>query len=275
MLKFLAIAAVAYLLLVGFVYLTQSRLLYLPNVPGRQLDATPENIGLDYEEVRLETGDGVEIHGWFVPGESARTVLYFHGNAGNISHRLHTIRQFHDLGVSMFIIDYRGYGESAGKPTEEGLYRDAEAAWRYLTEKRGTPAEDIVVFGRSLGASVAAWLAAEHRPGALVVDSSFTSVPDVGQEVYPWLPVRLLSRFQHSTRAHVARVTAPILVIHSRDDEIIPFHHGEAVFDAANDPRSFLELRGGHNDAHFTSERAYIDGLRRFLQSTEGVRVVL
>jgi fermentation-respiration switch protein FrsA (DUF1100 family) len=195
-------------------------------------------------------------------------VLYFHGNAGNISHRLHTIRQFHALDLSMFIIDYRGYGESTGRPSEKGLHRDATAAWLYLTGERGTLADDIVIFGRSLGASVAAWLAVEHPPGALVVDSSFTSVPDVGQEVYPWLPVRLLSRFRHATAEHVAKTSAPLLVIHSRDDEIIPFHHGEAVFGAANEPKTFLELRGGHNDAHFTSETTYIDGLRRFLQST-------
>ena len=266
MLKFLLIAVGAYLLLVGFVFLTQASMLYLP---GRQLDATPEDIGLDYEDVSLDTSDGVRIHGWFVPGDSSRTLLYFHGNAGNISHRLRSIRQFHDLDLSVFIIDYRGYGLSEGSPSEDGLYQDADAAWQYLTEVRGIRAEDIVVFGRSLGGSVASWLAAAQSPGALIVDSSFTSVPEIGQEVYPWLPVRLLSRFQHATKEHVTKATCPVLVVHSRDDEIIPFHHGEALFSAANEPKSFLELRGGHNDAHFTSESDYIDGLRRFLRSTE------
>ena len=268
MLKILAIAAGAYLFLVGFVYLTQASLLYLPGVPGRQLVATPDRIGLEYEEVWLDTSDDVRVHGWFVPGDSTRTLLYFHGNAGNISHRLHTIRQFHELGLSVFIIDYRGYGESRGRPSERGLYRDAEAAWDYLTTDRAIPAAEIVVFGRSLGGSLAAWLAAERSPHALVVDSSFTSVPDIGQDVYPWLPVRLLSRLQHPTREHVTKASCPVLVVHSRDDEIIPFHHGEALFRAANEPKSFLELRGGHNDAHYTSESVFIDGLRRFLQST-------
>jgi fermentation-respiration switch protein FrsA (DUF1100 family) len=267
MLKILAIAAGAYLFLVGFVYLTQASLLYLPGVPGRQLVATPDRIGLEYEEVWLDTSDDVRVHGWFVPGDSTRTLLYFHGNAGNISHRLHTIRQFHELGLSVFIIDYRGYGESRGRPSERGLYRDAEAAWDYLTTDRAIPAAEIVVFGRSLGGSLAAWLAAERSPHALVVDSSFTSVPDIGQDVYPWLPVRLLSRLQHPTREHVTKASCPVLVVHSRDDEIIPFHHGEALFRAANEPKSFLELRGGHNDAHYTSESVFIDGLRRFLQS--------
>jgi len=269
MLKFLLIAAGAYLALVGFIYLTQASLLYLPGVPGRQLGATPQGVGLDYEEVWLDTSDGVRVHGWFVPGDSPRTVLYFHGNAGNISHRLHTLRQLHDLDLSVFIIDYRGYGQSEGSPSEDGLHRDAEAAWQYLTDTRGIATEDIVVLGRSLGASVAAWLAAERSPGALVLDSAFTSVPDIGQDVYPWLPVRLLSRFRHATREHLTKTNCPLLIVHSRDDEIIPFHHGEELFSTANEPKTFLELRGGHNDAHFTSETAYIDGLRRFLRSTE------
>ena len=269
MLKFLLIIAGAYLLLVGFIYLTQASMLYLPGVPGRQLEATPEAVGLDYEDVWLDTSDGVRIHSWFVPADSTRTVLYFHGNAGNISHRLYTIQQLHKLGLSVFIIDYRGYGESDGKPDEDGLYRDAEAAWQYLTDVRGIAAEDIVVYGRSLGGSLAAWLAAERRPGALVLDSSFTSVPDAGQEAYPWLPVRLLSRFRHATVEHVAKVNAPVLVVHSRTDDIIPFHHGKALFNAANEPKSFLELRGGHNDAHLTSETAYVDGLGTFLLSID------
>jgi fermentation-respiration switch protein FrsA (DUF1100 family) len=267
MLKFLLIVAAAYLLLVTFIYLTQASLLYLPGMPGRQLDTTPDAIGLKYEDVSLDTSDGVRIHGWFVRGDLSRTLLYFHGNAGNISHRLHSIRQFHDLGLSVFIIDYRGYGQSDGSPSEEGLYRDAEAAWQYLTEVRGVRAEDIVVFGRSLGGSVAAWLAAGRSPGALILDSSFTSVPDIGQDAYPWLPVRLLSRFRHATKEYLTKATCPVLVVHSRDDEIIPFDHGETLFSAANEPKDFLELRGGHNDAHFRSESAYLDGLRRFLRS--------
>lgn len=271
MLKLLLILGGAYLLLVGFAYMTQAGMLYLPGLPGRQLEATPSAIGLDYEDVLLDTSDGVRIHGWFVPGESTRTLLYFHGNAGNISHRLHSIRQFHDLGLSVFIVDYRGYGQSEGSPGEDGLYRDAAAAWQYLTEVRGIPRANIVVFGRSLGGSVASWLAAEQSPGALILDSSFTSVPDVGQEAYPWLPVKLLSRFRHATVEHVTKANCPVLIVHSQDDEIIPFHHGEAIFSAANEPKVFLALRGGHNDASITSEAVFVDGLRDFLRSTDAL----
>ena len=267
MLKLLLVIAGAYGLLVVIVYLSQASMLYLPNLPGRDLDATPGAIGLDYEDVILETSDGVKVHGWSVPGESQRVLLYFHGNAGNISHRLYSIKEWQELGLSVFIIDYRGYGQSGGKPTEEGLYRDGQAAWQYLTGERGIAPDDIILFGRSLGGSVAAWLAARENPAALIVESSFTSVPDVGQAAYPWLPVRWLSRFRHATREHVSEANVPVLVVHSRDDEIIPFHHGEAIFEAANEPKTFLEIRGGHNDGHAVSATVYRDGMLDFLNS--------
>ena len=178
---------------------------------------------------------------------------------------LDSIRQFLDLGFSVFIFDYRGYGQSSGRTTERGMYRDAEAIWRYLTEERGVPSEDVAMFGRSLGASVASRLAALEKPSALIVESSFTSVPEVAQELYPWLPARWLSRLQHATHEYVRDVRCPVLVIHSRDDEIIPFHHGEAIFSAANEPKSFLAIRGTHNDGFIRDEAAYLEGIRLFL----------
>ena len=226
---------------------------------------TPGDVGVDYEDVSIKTTDGETLHGWFVAGRTDRVLLFFHGNAGNISHRLNSIRQFHDLGLSVLIIDYRGYGQSSGRTTEQGIYRDANAAWRYLTEDRGIAASDIVVFGRSLGASAAAQLAAKHKPHALILESSFTSVPEVAQELYPWLPARWLSRLNHATRDYVRKVSCPVLIVHSRDDEIIPYHHGEAIFAAANEPRALLALRGTHNDAFLRDEATYITGLRQFL----------
>lgn len=265
MLKILVIVAGGYFLLVVFVYLTQAGMIYLPDLPGRQLEATPAAIGMAYEDVTLRTSDGVLIHGWFVQGASHQVVLFFHGNAGNISHRLHTLQQFSSLDVSVFIVDYRGYGQSDGKPTEKGLYRDAEAAWDFLTRDRGIDAGNIVIYGRSLGGSVASWLAAKNSPAGLIIDSSFTSAPDIGQELYPWLPVRWLSRFDHATRQYAADANSPVLVVHSRDDEIIPFHHGERIFEASPEPKSLLELRGGHNDTHVTSSATYVAGMRQFL----------
>ena len=265
MLKLLLAGLACYLLLVLVVYLMQARMLYLADVPGRSLDRTPTEIGSEYRDVWIRTTDGVRLHGWNIPGDSDRVLLFFHGNAGNISHRLESIRQFLQLGLSVLIIDYRGYGQSEGRTTEQGIYRDADAAWRYLTEINDTPEERIIVFGRSMGASAAAYLAARHRPLALIIESTFTSVPDIAREYYPWLPVRWLSRLQHSARDFVREVESPVLVIHSRDDEIVPFRHGEAIFAAARDPKSFLEIHGTHNDAYLRDEQNYLTGLRSFL----------
>lgn len=263
MLKLVVAIVASYGLVVAAVYLMQGRMLYLPGVPGRTLTMTPADAGMDYEDVSIETSDGIRLHGWYIPGRSSRVLLFFHGNAGNISHRLESIRQFLELGLSVLIIDYRGYGQSGGSISEAGIYRDADAAWNYLREVRG--AKDIVVFGRSLGASVAARLAAKRHASALIVESSFTSVPDIAQELYPWLPARWLTRLQHATRDYIRDVRCPVLVVHSRDDEIIPFHHGQAIYDAAPEPRTLLELRGTHNDAFVRDQRVYLAGLRSFL----------
>ena len=266
LLKVLAGAGLAYAALVAGVYLFQSRLLYLPEVPSRTLGADPGAVGLEFQDVALETTDGVGLHGWYVPAAGARrALLFFHGNAGNISRRLDSIELFHRLGLDVLIIDYRGYGRSQGSPSEQGTYRDAEAAWRHLVEERGMDPGRIIVFGRSLGAAVAAWLAARHPPGALILESAFRSVPALAAELYPWLPVRWLARLRYDTEAWVRRVQAPVLVVHSLDDEIVPFSHGQAVFDAAGQPKTLLRLRGGHNDGFLVSAEVYRRGLGEFM----------
>jgi fermentation-respiration switch protein FrsA (DUF1100 family) len=269
-LKLIVAVVAVYGLLIVVMYFTQGRMLYLPNMPGRTLDMTPADAGMDYQDVSLETADGVTLHGWFVPGQSSRVLLFFHGNAGNISHRLDSIRQFQELGLSVFIIDYRGYGQSGDKISETGIYSDAEAAWRHLTEDRGISDNDVIVFGRSLGASAASRLATQHPPLALIVEASFTSVPDIAQELYPWLPARWLCRFRHATVDHIRDVHCPVLVVHSRDDEIIPFHHGETIFASANEPRTFLALRGSHNDAFLQHKNTYTEGICTFLAGLSG-----
>ncbi|MBB3229836.1 alpha/beta hydrolase [Halomonas stenophila] len=261
----LAIYCLVLLLLWG----CQARLLYLPHV-GREVMGTPTDIGLDWEAVRLRTSDGLTLAAWWVPAEPARaTLLFFHGNAGNISHRLASIRQFHRLGLSVLIVDYRGYGESEGRPSEAGTARDARAAWQWLVERRGLAAEEIVLFGRSLGAGVAAELAAalpaDEGPAALILESTFRSVPKLGQRLYPFLPVRWLSRFDYDVERYVTRRSAPLLVIHSRDDEIIPFSEGEAVFEAASEPKELLVIRGGHNTVFLDSQPEYATGIAAFL----------
>jgi uncharacterized protein len=260
------VLAAVYLGIAGSMYLFQNQMVFLPGIPGREVTATPAAIGLAFEPVTITTQDGEALDAWFIPAPDARlTVIHFHGNAGNIGHRLEFVELFHTLGVNLLLFDYRGYGRSSGKPTEQGTYHDAEAVWRHLTQQRGIAPERIVLHGQSLGGGVAAWLAARTAPAGLVLESSFTSAPDLGQQLYPWLPVRLLSRIRYDSRAALAQVRSPVLVIHSRDDEIIPFSHGRQLFEAAPEPKRFVELRGDHNGAFMLSRDVYERGWREFL----------
>lgn len=264
---YLLIPLTAYLVLLLLLYFSQSRLLYYPNLPSRQIAASPDSWGMAFESVEIVAGDGVKLHGWFIPAENSHaTLLFFHGNAGNISHRLDSLRLFHELQLSVFIFDYRGYGLSGGTPTEKGTYLDAEAAWSYLTDSLATPPQRIILFGRSLGGSIAAWLASRSDAMGLILESAFTSVPVLASEIYPFFPVRWLSRFRYDTLHYLQSVTLPVLVIHSRDDEIIPISHGRKLYDQAAEPKRFLEIGGGHNDGFLRSGNRYTDGLKAFIE---------
>lgn len=265
LLKVLAAGGAAYAGLLAVVFLLQGSLLYFPDM-GREFVRTPKEAGLDYETVWLTTEDGVRIEAWYVPAPDARGVaLLAHGNAGSIAHRVDYASMFQRLGYSLLLLEYRGYGRSEGKPSEEGTYADARAAWRYLVTQRGFPPERIVLVGESLGGAVVARLAAEERPGALVLASSFVSVPEMAAEVYPWLPARQLARYRYDTLAALERVTAPVFIAHSRQDDIVPFHHGERLFAAAKEPKAFLEMAGGHNESFLFSREAWGEELGRFL----------
>ncbi len=247
----------------GLMYLLQERLLFQPT---RQLTASPSHVGLEYEDVRLETADGETLHAWWIPSADARaTLLFFHGNAGNISGRLTTLSVFHDLRMNVLIFDYRGYGQSSGSPSEKGLRTDAETAWQHLVKVRGIAPTDVVLFGRSLGAGPATWLAAHVLEGAVILESAFTSVPDVGAHHYPFLPVRLLSKVRFDNLALVGSCRSPVMLIHSPDDEVIPFTHGQRLFEAAKEPKTFLELSGTHNEAFPRSLDRYIPAVDAFL----------
>lgn len=262
------IAGTAYVAVTALMFLFQSRLVHLPNIPSRELTATPARIGLDFQSVEILTEDGIRLHGWFLPaGQPRGTLLFLHGNAGNISHRLESLEIFHRLDLSILIIDYRGYGRSEGTPSEQGLYQDAEAALRYLRQERAVPPSEMVYFGRSLGGSVAAWLAARHPPGALILESSFTSVPELAAELYPLLPARWLARLRYDTREYLKSVRSPVLIIHSADDEITPFHHGRKLFEAAENPKRFLEIQGDHNAGFLESRERYVEELDDFLDT--------
>lgn len=245
--------------------LFQEWLIYFPS---RAYDMTPASTGLDFEDVRLVTADGVTIAAWFVPRQEARaTVLFFHGNAGNNGDGVPEIKALHSMGCAVMMVDYRGYGQSSGRPNEAGTYLDAEAAWKFLTETRGVPQESIVVFGESIGGAVAIELATRHTPGALVVQSSFTRLTDIAAIHYPFLPVRWLLRNRYDSIDKVGRIPCPKMFIHSSDDTLVPIANGQALFDAAAEPKRFLETPGGHNDGGFLSSREITTALDEFIDA--------
>ena len=265
MIKNILLIMLGVALLNSCMYLQQSSMVFFPSAT---LVQTPEQWGLEYEDVFLESEDGVRLHGWYIPQSGSKlTLLFFHGNAGNISHRGASVEIFHRLGLNLFIFDYRGYGKSQGTPDEKGLYKDARAAWRYLIDERGFEPKDIIVFGRSLGGAVAAELAAEVQPGGLILESTFSSAKDVADVILPVVSRLIILRYDFNTAAHIKRVTSPVLVLHSPDDEIIPFDLGERVFEAANEPKTFVRMRGGHNNAFLMSQPDYERALGAFVSS--------
>lgn len=264
LLSLLTICASAWLGLAALLYFMQPRFVYFPSP---ELAYNPGNLGLEYEELELRTADGVRIHGWLVPHvQTQRTLLFLHGNGGNIGDRLDFIRTFHDMGLAVLMLDYRGYGRSEGQPSEEGTYQDALAAWKFLTVERRIDPRHIVIYGQSLGGGVATWLAEREAAGALILDSTFTSVVDMARRHYPYLPVSLLARIRYPSIERMPRIHSPVLFIHSKTDEIVPYELGRTLFAAANEPKSFLEIHGGHNDGYFVSMDAYARGIAAFLE---------
>ncbi len=254
---------------VTFIYFSQSHLIYHPEF-DREIVSTPDQFSMPHESIVITTSDQEKLHGWFVPAatKTTATILFLHGNAGNISHRMGYLFIFHQLGFNTFIFDYRGYGKSSGTPTEQGTYLDAKAAWHYLIENKAIPASHIVLFGESLGGAIAAWLAAKQDPGALILASTFTSIPDIAADLYPLLPVRLMARFQYSTIEYLQSIKCPVLIAHSPDDEIVPYKHAQSLFAKAPDPKQFIVLQGKHNDSFFTAQEIWIELLSQFIQAS-------
>jgi len=236
-------------------FFMQPRLLYRP---VKEIAYTPAQLDIKYEDVFIETTDGIKLHGWYIPaGESEFTVLFCHGNGGNVSHRLDSLDCFQQIGLSCLIFDYRGYGRSAGKPSERGTYLDARAAYEWLTNTRGVSPDRIIIFGRSLGGSIAAHLAGRVACGAMVLESAFTSYAGMGRRFYPYMPVRWFARFRYKTDDYIRNIACPILVIHSRADETVPFDFGVELYNLAGEPKRFVEISGGHNDGFLVSSGTY------------------
>jgi hypothetical protein len=268
-LNILILLAAGYFVLCLMLFFFQSRMIYFPEI-GREDFVTPQQAGMDYQEVTINAA-GEKLHSWFVPAPQARgVVLFFHGNAGSISHRLDYLRMFRELGFSILIFDYRGYGKSSGEPSEIGTYQDAEAAWNYLVETKRIAPSSIVLYGESLGGAVAAWLAARVKPRALIITSTFTSLPDLGAKLYPLFPVRLLTRYEYNAKKYLQAATCPVLIVHSREDEIVPFEHGEQLYTAAHEPKQLLEIHGGHNTSLILSRDLWMKGVGAFLDRYMG-----
>ncbi len=253
----------SYLGIFAFTAGCQSYFIYRPM---RRLEASPADIYLDYEQVQLKSDGGIRLSGWFIPSKVGRGVILFcQGNAGNSSHRLATIQVFNSMGLEVLIFDYRGYGMSEGSPSEAGTYADSEAAWRYLTEDLGIAPERIIIFGRSLGGAIAAKLATAHQPAGLIVEAAFTSIPDLVRDIYPYLLLRPILWFEYETIESIAQVGCPVLVAHSTEDDMIPFDHGRKLYEAAAQPKQFIELRGGHSNGFYYSGQVYKAALESFL----------
>lgn len=243
--------------------------------PSAQIVGTPEDVGLPYEDVTLTTKDGIRITGWFVPSMGATsTLLWFHGNAGNISHRLDNIRKLHDqVHAHIFIIDYRGYGRSQGFVSEEGTYEDADAALAYLQSREDVDANDIVIFGRSLGAAVGVDLATRQKTRALVIESPFTSIEAMAKTVMPWVPIGAFLHTRYNNLDKIRNLRIPLLVVHGDRDRIVPYEQGRELFEAAPEPKSFYTIaEAGHNDTYLVGGNEYFNAIANFIQQSKRVR---
>ncbi len=235
--------------------------------PARQLEGDPSSIGLAFENLSIITDDQVALHGWFIAYPGAKqTLMIFHGNAGNISHRLPWIEILRDLRTNIMIIDYRGYGKSEGSPFEEGLYRDARAAFSWWTRERAGTGEQLVLFGESIGGAVAVNLAARTAPAGLIIQSTFTSAREMARTVFPLGLLQPLAGVRFDSAAEILRVKCPKLIIHGDSDEIVPFRMGKALYEIAPGPKEFYEVPGaGHNSLPWQAGPDYISRLRTFL----------
>ncbi len=259
------ILALSFAGILAYMLMFEDKYIYFPD---RALQQTPADVGLPFEDHQFQTTDGVTLHGWYMPRPGARfTVLHFHGNAGNISHRLHLYRRWHGLGLSVFAFDYRGYGRSGGEPDEHGLYLDSQAAWFRLTGKQGIEPEHIILAGRSLGCAVAARLASEVKAAGLVLETPFTNIPDMAAYHYPWLPLRWLVRSRYDSLDSIGKVDVPVLLIDAKSDRIVPASMSRRIFSAITAPGTHVTLPGDHNDFDILSGSAYAQTWRTWLDS--------
>ena len=255
---------------------------YIIYVPERAIEMTPQTEGLAFEDVWFPTSDGAKLNGWLVRAADARfTLLWFHGNAGNISHRVDNIKYLHrylasPLCPNIFIFDYRGYGRSEGSLSdlsEEATYRDGDGALAYLRGRQDLAHTKLVYFGRSLGAAIAVELARRHPPAGMILETPFTSIKDMARVILPFLPVGGLLRTKYDSLSKIREIRVPLLVLHGDRDDVVPYEQGRRLFEAANEPKTFFTIRGAHhNDTYIVGDRPYFTAWARFLGSLESTR---
>jgi uncharacterized protein len=263
MISILIAIAGGYCIILLFMFLFQNHLLFMPTSGFMQ---TPESAGLEAEDIWVVTEDGVKLHAWYFPHEeSDRVIVLSHGNAGNISYRLDIAGTLLKAGAAVLMYDYRGYGQSEGRPSEEGLYKDISAVIEYLKTEKGYPDRKVYMYGRSLGAAVAAYAATKYDLGGLVLDSAFKNLRAMIQDVYPFVPSSL-ARYEFPTEKYLRQLQGmPVMIMHSPNDEIVGFHNSQYLYEIANEPKQFVELRGGHNDNFYTSRHLIERSWREFL----------
>ncbi len=271
--KILRVTALLFLLFAGYyvyriadLYFHQEKHVYHPE---KIWEATPASEGLPYEDLTLRSSDGVRLSAWYIPSEVSKgSVIICHGNARNMSSDLDAVMMFHGLGFHVLIMDYRGYGKSEGSPDEQGTYRDAQAAWDWLVQSKQESPDRIVICGRSLGAAIAADLASKNTPEALILEAAFTSLPDAAQGLYPYFPVKFFLRYRYDTLSKLKHIRCPILVVHSRDDELVPFHHAQRLYAAVIGKKDLIELGGPHKGGYQPTLGKYQQGIKRFLEAS-------
>jgi fermentation-respiration switch protein FrsA (DUF1100 family) len=219
--------------------------------PAREINFYPSDVNLTFEEIFVTTLDKLKINAWYIPSQQAKfTLLFCHGNAGNLMDRLDKIQVFHSIGVNIFIFDYRGFGKSQGRPGEQGIYLDAQAAYGYLVNTLKVNPSEIILYGESLGSAVAIDLARKKAVGGLIIEGGFSCGKDMAAKIYPFLPRFIFSDIFDSL-AKIKEIHAPVLFIHSREDEIVPLRLAYKLYQQANPPKEFVELSGNHNVSFF------------------------
>lgn len=252
--------------LLGLLWSQQRRLIYFPST-----DPVPpaSTVLPGARDVVIPTADGLDLGAWFLPGDPGPAVLVLSGNGGDRTMRAPLAAALHDMGMSVLLLDYRGYGGNPGRPTEDGLAIDARAALDWLAGQPGVDSERIAYWGESLGGAVAVGLAVERPPAALVLRSPFTSLADVAAVHYPWLPVRRLLLDRYPSIDRVGALTAPVLVIAGESDEIVPASQTRRLFDAAPYPKEYVSIEGaGHNDPVLLDGPPMLAPVERFLRRT-------